>query len=576
MISNRVSFLFIIIFLFTVIKDNNAQQIAFPGAEGYGKYSIGGRGGKVVFVTNLDDSGPGSFRAACEATFPRIVIFKVGGLINLKSTINIKSPYITIAGQTAPGDGICIRHAGVVGFGNPLMSISTNNVIVRFLRLRRGPSMEGECCGDCMTIAGSSAVFNIIIDHCSMSWSTDEILNIWNTSYNITVQNCIFSEALSTSSHMENGVIEKHSMGPFFGDNADKITIYRNLFAHTMDRNPWMQNRRSGKTGTFQFVNNVVYNWTNFGTKVGTTTGYTKADIISNYFKSGPDTKIERYELLLEGSVNNIKVYVKDNIGHHRLTADNPNSEWYIVGVNMTQPASNAFRSEDPLSSFPLPILAVNKSYDSVINFAGSNARINSFGEWEFNRDSVDIRVLNDAKTGGPFVSRLLKDGKRWFGLIDDPVNVGGWPDYFGGEPFIDNDGDGMSDVWELSVGLDSDNPDDANLDRNSDGYTNIEEFINGKVKYSETIISEHMRKDVNVEVHPNPCVNTINLRWRSNFSPKRYSIYNNIGKLIYSDIITDGVCQNINLDLGFLSKGFYFVLLQSDFFLCEVPIIKI
>lgn len=211
--------------------------LAFPTAEGYGKYTIGGRGGKVYEVTNLNDSGEGSLRAAIEAKGPRTVVFRVSGTIDLKSALNIRNPYITIAGQTAPGDGICIKRY-------PL-NISADEVIIRYIRIRLGD--ESTRSDDAISARYRK---NIILDHISASWSIDETMSIYHCE-NVTIQWCMITESLSQSNHTKGS----HGFGGIWGSNYS--TYHHNLLAHHSSRNP----RWASGGGFNDYRNNVLYNW---------------------------------------------------------------------------------------------------------------------------------------------------------------------------------------------------------------------------------------------------------------------------------------------------------------------------
>ena len=209
---------------------------AFPGAEGFGSMTRGGRGGKVIAVTNLNDSGPGSLREACETEGARIVVFKVSGTITLESALKISNPYITIAGQTAPGDGICIRKYPI--------SIRASEVIIRYLRVRLGNEAEDDA-----DAISSRYQKNIIIDHVSASWSVDETVSIYHCE-NITVQWCLISESMYNAGHVKG----THGFGGIWGSNYS--TYHHNLLAHHSSRNP----RFASGCGYTDFRNNVVYN----------------------------------------------------------------------------------------------------------------------------------------------------------------------------------------------------------------------------------------------------------------------------------------------------------------------------
>ncbi|NOK64046.1 MAG: Pectate lyase [Chloroflexi bacterium AL-W] len=415
---------------------------AFPGAEGFGAESQGGRGGEILFVDNLNDSGPGSLRAALEAGQPRTIIFRVGGTITLKNAIIVTNPYVTVAGQTAPGDGIALRIDGTADT-QPLI-IETHDVIIRHLRVRSGPGVPDSVNGDAITITGG---YNIIIDHSSLSWGTDEVINTWYSPYNVTIQNSIVSEGLYDSVHKK-GI---HSMGGLFGDKSDRVTLYKNLFAHNSQRNPML---KSDGSGTFQVVNNVFYHWHYFGAQIGDGEATTRVNFIGNYYKPGPETRTNRYEVLVGTGA---EVYVEGNIGPRRT--ENTQDEWSLVGdiYNFEQPAATKYRVTSPFDAPEIDVQPALEAYDDILEDVGATKP---------KRDAVDLRVIQDVING---------TGK----MIDYPDEVGGWPELASGTPYVDNDGDGMADDWETQYGFNPDDSSDTNQDADGDGYTNIEEFLN-------------------------------------------------------------------------------------------------
>lgn len=465
-----------------------AKIPAFPGAEGGGMYSFGGRGGRVIVVTNLNDSGPGSFREACEAVGPRIVIFNVAGIIELKDKIRIRTPYITITGATAPGDGVCIA-------GNTV-ELETHDVVIRHMRFRRG-NLDATERNDSI---GGNPIGNIMIDHVSASWGLDENMSMYRHMYdhdndpktpelkfptvNISIQNSIFSEALNTYHHAFGSTIG--------GYNS---SFHRNLWASNTGRNPSV-----GMIHDFTFVNNVVFNWRHRTVDGGDHRSF--YNIINNTFKPGPGTNSQApigHRLLKPESersktvVDNFgKAYVDGNVvvGNERVSRDN-----WDGGVQpdvQQKPLAEvlkAIRLEKPVDHNPLTIMSANDSYAYVLKNAGATLP---------NRDAVDARVVEMVRTGKvaaahatPADLKLTADvgyAQRWVdevaegvtkGYITNPAQVGGYPAY-SGTPYKDTDGDGLPDEWETAHGLDPRNPADAVQDANGDGYTNIEDFING------------------------------------------------------------------------------------------------
>ncbi|MGR9012446.1 MAG: pectate lyase family protein [Gammaproteobacteria bacterium] len=357
---------------------------AFPSAEGFGAYSRGGVNGRIIPVTNLRDSGPGSLRAALEAEGPRIVEFRVGGTIELLSRIIIEKPFITIDGQTAPGVGITIKNHPS-NIRSPL-EIKTHDVIMRYIRSRPGPSAKPSDTVDALTI---SAGYNIIIDHCSFSWATDEVINTWNDVHDITIQWSIIAEALHKSSHPKG----KHSKGMLLGsDGSERISVHHNLFANNYDRNIDIN-----ATGVIDVVNNVFYNavrWTEIKDKYGDQ----KVNIIGNYYKLGPSSESKGYEVFYyKNKGRHPKVYVKGNIGFHRPSENLPeelivkeDSRWMIVKNRFPAP--------------PITTVTAAEALALVLKNTGANLP---------QRDAVDKRIINDVLKG---------KGK----IIDSPEQVSG------------------------------------------------------------------------------------------------------------------------------------------------------
>ncbi len=434
---------------------------AFPGAWGGGMFTTGGRGGQVIAVTNLNDSGPGSFRAAIDTAGPRIVVFRVAGTIQLESNLNINHPDITIAGQSAPGDGICIAGES--------LNINTRNVIVRHLRARRGDPKGGQGSDN----IGGNPEGQIIIDHCSTSWGMDENLSLYRhmkkmpegpdikmPTHNLTIQWSISSEALDAKSH---------AFGGTWGGRDS--TFHHNLFASNTARNPSI-----GMSGAFDFRNNVLFNWRHRSIDGGDETSM--INIINNYFRPGPATndnmvstiaRIEQRSMYSPGSAwkegdwypkepnRPGKWYVAGNIvhGHPEVTENN----W----KGMRGPERIA-RVNTPFEAWPIPQETAEKALESVLAKAGATLP---------KRDAVDVRVVEMVRTGKVTVGN---------GIIKDPADVGGYPElkYNPAEVPVDSDGDGMPDAWERKHGLNPADASDGALDSDGDGYTNVEEFLNG------------------------------------------------------------------------------------------------
>ncbi|MFT5355554.1 MAG: pectate lyase [Polyangiales bacterium] len=438
---------------------------AFPEAEGFGAVAVGGRGGRVIQVTNLNDSGPGSFREACEASGPRTVVFRVGGTITLESNVEVREPFLTIAGQTAPGEGIMLRGNGARNLS--MLRIFTNDVIVRHLRFRRGPSTNGgECNADAIALLGADRV---IIDHVSASWTTDQIMTLWPAT-NVTIQESIMSEALFNSTHSDDctadGPLEPHALGPIVGNESADVTFYRNVFANNVGRNPQLSPRIGGSA---EIINNIIYNACYAVTLSGQGDDSMLANAIGNYIKWGPNScEGHRNNILMGG---NTRAYLEDNLTPARNAGDD---EWMASSqfLNRT-PALTEFQSLERFDTPTARIVSAEETYALVPDTAGAQLVTQENGEFRVFRDPVDLRSLEDLRSG---TDREGTTGRR----LDHPDDVGGWPDVSGGTAYADEDVDGMPDVWEATHGFDSANPTDGEEDRDEDGYTNLEEYLNG------------------------------------------------------------------------------------------------
>ena len=448
---------------------------AFPGAEGFGATSIGGRGGKIIEVTNLNDSGPGSLRSALKRKEPRIVVFKVAGIITLKDAIrlNQENSFLTIAGQTAPGGGIIIRCVD-----NNIFQIQkgAHDIIIRYLRLRNGSGVADGHGHDNLTISGAH---NIIADHLSMSWSTDENVSLYRQIgnppvYNITIQRSIMAEGLAGHS---NGMIVSGKANYKDPKNPVEewrkiydVSVHHNLFIHNTHRNPRVT------AGGIKVVNNVTYNWKY---RIGSSTRGSVYDNIANYSKAGPMSNTER--LYLHESFSPLyflqkypdpSIYTLGNVVES--IHENPKEDdWDLYQMNFIYTAlPPKYRRFTPLkdASFPVKQQSAQQAYYSVLEDVGANARLDCYGNWVPNIDDVDLRLFNDVKNNsGP--QNPIKN-------VDE---VGGYPFIDPGMSCVDEDHDGMPDIWEMKNGFDPKRASDSSEDADGDGYTNIEEYLNGQ-----------------------------------------------------------------------------------------------
>lgn len=407
----------------------------FPGAEGYGTQTPGGRGGRVIVVTNLNDSGPGSLREACAAKGPRIVVFGVGGVIHLNKALRITEPFITIAGQSAPGQGVCLRDAGLF--------VDTHDVVIRFIRVRIGPSLNEDVGDQNPFQAEKENCYNLVVDHCSFSWSVDENAGITSGAHDVTFCNNIVSEALMQPFTVTKlGEDRSHSMGMILGNNPNHVSVYRNLIAHNNSRNPRIQG------GTHDFINNVVYDW---GFLTATFSRLPQVNFIGNYYKPGPGSK--PMEVIVNDGDDHGTIYVKGNRGPDRPTDNLP--EWETITT--LDPAVH--RAMEPFPTVPITTVTADQAYHDVLRYAG--CRLPVF-------DSVDARVVRDTHLG-------------MGGKIDRPEHVGGYPNYTYAFAPADTDQDGMPDSYETRQGFNPRDPSDAvRIARN--GYCNLENYLNAMV----------------------------------------------------------------------------------------------
>jgi pectate lyase len=438
-------FFSILIILFTgaVI---NAQQLAFPGAEGFGAYSKGGRGGEVLYVTNLNDSGSGSLRWAVEQEGPRTIVFRVSGTIELKDRLRVKNPYITIAGQTAPGDGICLA-------GETLW-IGTHDVIVRYLRVRLGDGKYGVGSKQGKDAISISVGKDIIVDHCSASWSLDEILSASAskpTLTNVTVQWCFITEGLNPDNHGFGSLIR--------GTGGAKYSYLHNLYANNRGRNPRPGNYDSNphekdpKGLLLDFRNNVIYNWG------GDHAGYnadsisvTRLNYVGNYLIPGIDSKNNGIAYSTGSPYN--RSYFSGNYYNGKL----PENQWSLVKFrkSWTDEEISAYKQTNPFEAGLVKKEDAKSAYQRVLETGGAILP---------KRDIVDTRIVNDVRN---------RTGK----IIKSQEDVGGWPVLISKTAPTDTDHDGMPDLWETKHGLNPQNADDRNK-VGEDGYTMLEKFMN-------------------------------------------------------------------------------------------------
>lgn len=430
---------------------NEDRLLAFATAEGYGRFARGGRGGRVIHVTNLNDSGPGSLRAAVEAEGPRTVVFDVSGLITLESRLIVRNPFLTVAGQTAPGKGICIRKYNFGLYG-------THDVIIRYVRVRPG-NLSGQ------TLDGMGMAYSddCIIDHCSISWTQDEAFSSRGAK-NVTLQRTLISEALNAAGHKKYPPGTEHGYAASIGGMIG--SFHHNLLANCAGRN-WSLagglDKAKRHTGWLDIRNNVVFNWKHRTTDGGAA----RVQFVNNYYRPGPATKwlhvirpelewVHRYGpqmYFIEGNVLEGHVTAQERLGGMKPWPDTP-LEQYVQDKPFFEPHVRTHSADE--------------AFVDVLEDVGCR-----FPQL----DDHDRRIIEEVRSG-KVSFRGSTTGLP--GLPDSQEDVGGWEAY----PVVrrpadwDTDGDGMPDQWERTNGLDPGDPEDGNHDRDEDGYTNLEEYL--------------------------------------------------------------------------------------------------
>lgn len=419
-----------------------ADVPAFPGAEGFGAATPGGRGGRALKVTNLLDSGPGSFRDACAAKGPRTIVFEVAGYIDLASDITLTEPFCTIAGQTAPGDGVCVRRAGLY--------IDTHDVVMRHMRFRLGAIDPAKVTHfrDCVHISGKTPPSRIVLDHCSFTWAVSRNLVTWSGAHDITVQYCLIGQPLRRT---ENDGVKYGGMGFLIGDHTKNITMHHCLLAHQYQRNPRLKHGVAA-----DLVNNVVYNWTGIAMLVGDfardpQAATVEANVVNCWLQAGPNTTDEG--AIIRGLTSG-RLFISGNITNER---------WYEA--DLAAAARNVTLVPHKWPQAAVTVHPADEAYRLVLDGAGAIRP---------RRDAADERIVESVRTS--------------IGLyVGSEEEAGGWPELKSGPPAPDRDGDGLPDAWETAAGLDPADPSDAAKDRDHDGYTNLEEWLNAAAAGNRT-----------------------------------------------------------------------------------------
>lgn len=543
---NVISFFATIFLIFFTPFFSNAQTPAFPGAEGGGKYVTGGRGGTVYFVNTLEDTNTGntatregSLRWCIGRSEARTIVFRVGGIITLKSRLNITKGNVTIAGQTAPGDGICIKDYEVV--------VDADNVIIRYMRFRLG---------DEITTHEPDALWgryrnNIMLDHCSVSWSIDEAASFYSNS-NFTMQWCFITESLNSSLHGKGN----HGYGGLWG--GKNVSFHHNLLAHHNSRNPRFNGwKRSGLSYSnpmdeerLDFRNNVIYNWGSNSGYGGEAAG--KYNIVANYYKPGPQTSSGSRSRIVNVDIDASSAYgprwgtfyVTGNYFHNNasVTSNNWNGVTYASGVDRV-----ACRADVPFENIQILQHTAEKAFEKVLAYGGASLV----------RDAVDARISGEV-LNGTYTYTGSKTGYK--GIIDSQADVGGWPVYNGGQAPQDSNADGIPDNW-----LETNYPGNTSNDENEEGYTYLEVYINSLVaditynQYLEasdpTGIKDVLYNSDLVKTNFVSFGNFISINSES--IVQKVSIYDISGKVVIERVINH---SDATINSTILPKGIYIV----------------
>ena len=473
-----------------IFIEMTAQQPAFPGAEGFGMYTTGGRGGAVYHVTNLNDSGAGSFRDACNKSGTRTIVFDISGTIFLKSELKLKNGNVTIAGQSAPGDGICIANYPFV--------IACKNAIIRYMRFRLGnealkindTAHEGDG-------LGGMDLENIIIDHCSVSWSIDECLSVYG-SKNLTVQWCIASQSLNNAGHSKGA----HGYGGNWGGSG--ASYHHNLMCHHISRTPRLGPRPSTQTDErMDLRNNVIYNWIDNGVYGGEGMN---VNIVNNYYKPGPETKsgtknkriaaigirTSEYTKHNTSSPNQWDVmwhvwgdfYVDGNVNSKNSDVTNDNWTYGIynqidnssVDNTFTDATKDTIRLEKPILYEQVTTHSAAQAFTQVLDYAGAS----------LHRDALDEVMVSDARYGtttytGNGCKKGIINSQDDLKPANASIDWSPWPLLYSTTAPLDTDKDGIPDEWEDVNSLNKNDINDGKIIA-SNGYTHLENYLNSLV----------------------------------------------------------------------------------------------
>lgn len=510
----------------------SAQIKAFPEAEGAGAYTYGGRYGDVYHVTNLNNSGTGSLRDAINTapTQGRTIIFDISGDIYLSTTLNINKPNLTIAGQTAPGSGICLRDYRT--------NIDASNLIIRHIRFR--PSEIGGD-GDALSIKSGH---NIIIDHCSASWSSDEVLSTSNNPIDsITIQWCYIYEGLNWAYHYENGELQDHSMGSLLTTTQDSaiFSIHHCLYAHNRTRNPKPTTTNAGDLLFFDFRNNVIYDW---GDKAGysseDSTHMVDMNYIGNYLIAGQSTLVNSRTNAFKAESPNITIFQEGNKIDPNInnTFDGTDTGWNMF--------SGPYKVKS--SIYNLPEINTESADSALIHI------LNMGGAFYWQRDSSDNRLIKGVFEGSGNIIDSIQQigGYKSLPIVNRPAGY-------------DTDNDGMPDYWELQNNLNPNDAGDATGDINNDGYTNLENFLND----AANVLKSSSTKIINTEksvfcISPNPCSDYTTLTTNKINHKLILKAFDINGRNVWQQTVYPE-SNEIKLDFRNLQKGSYILKINAD-----------
>lgn len=412
----------------------------FPSAEGFGTRTVGGRGGVVCQVTTLDDHGRGSLRACLEQSAPRIIVFTTGGIIRLQTPLVISEPYVTLAGQTATGDGIMLTSTPELS--DALLIIKTHDVVIQHLRLRNTPQEKADCC-DTLRLSGAQT-YNIVIDHCSLSGAGGKIIASQDDVHDVTLSNSI----IGSGQYRYTADADREQAGGLFGGGGvHSLSLHHNLWVHNEANNP---NIRGG-AGIVDFVNNLIYNWGEGSSVISSVSGAVQVNLIHNLYIRGPDSNPETAEIVAHYGGKRYQLFLEENLS----IRDREQPEPLPVDFVLKEWPNTDWEASTRFLAPPITTVKAHTLPQHLFALVGATLP---------QRDSFDKQLIQEVSTHTGNIPR-------------SKASLAAWQDYATGTPPPDSDNDGIPDHWEQHNKLDPNKADAVN-DRNNDGYTNIEEWI--------------------------------------------------------------------------------------------------